>query len=34
MAEAETAESPDDLIGRPVCFNGEGIEFKDTVEAA
>lgn len=34
MAEAEQAESPNDFIGRPVCFSGEGIEFLDTLEAA
>jgi hypothetical protein len=34
MAEAEGAASPDDLIGRPACFDGHGIEFLDTMEAA
>ena len=34
MAEAEGAESEDSLIGRPVHFDGECIEFLDTLEAA
>jgi hypothetical protein len=29
MLEGEAAESPDDLIGREVCFNGDVIEFLD-----
>ncbi len=34
LAEGEGVESPDDLIGRPVVYNGETIEFLDTLEAA
>ncbi|OJW13152.1 MAG: hypothetical protein BGO49_20355 [Planctomycetales bacterium 71-10] len=34
MAETEGAESTDDLIGRPVFYNGETIEFLDNVEVA
>jgi hypothetical protein len=34
MVEGEGAESIDDLIGRPVCFNGEVIEFLNTLEVA
>ena len=34
LVEGEGIESPDDLIGRPVFFNGETIEFLDNVEAA
>ena len=34
MVEGEGIESPDDLIGRPVSYNGNVIEFLDNVEAA
>ena len=34
LVEGEGIESPDDLIGRPVFYNGETIEFLDNVEAA
>ena len=34
VAEAEGVESEDDLIRRPVSFDGEGMEFLDTLEAA
>ena len=33
MVEGEGCE-PDDLIGRPVCYDGEVIEFLDTLEVA
>lgn len=34
LVEGEGVECPDDLIGRPVLYNGETINFLDNVEAA
>lgn len=34
LVEGEGIESPDDLIGRLVSFDGEMIEFLDNLEAA
>jgi hypothetical protein len=34
MVEGEGVQSPDDLIGRPVFYNGETIEFLDLLEIA
>lgn len=34
LAEGEGIESLHDLEGRPIFYNGETIEFLDTVEAA
>jgi hypothetical protein len=34
MAEAEVIETAGDLVGRPVCYDGESIHFIDNVEAA
>ena len=34
MVEGEGVECLEDLIDRPVSYNGEAIEFLDTVEAA
>lgn len=34
VAEGEGIETASDLIGRPVFFDGETIEFLDTLEAA
>lgn len=34
MIDGEGIESPDELIGRPVVYNGESFEFLANVEAA
>jgi hypothetical protein len=34
MIDGEGIESPDELIGRSVCYDGETIEFLDNVEVA
>jgi len=34
MVEGEDIRTVGDLIGRPVCFDGETIEFLDNVEVA
>jgi hypothetical protein len=34
MLDGEGIETPDDLIGRPILYNGEAIEFLDSLEAA
>jgi len=34
IVEGEGVETPDDLIGRPIVYNGGAIEFLDSLEAA
>lgn len=34
VVEGEGVGTPDDLIGRPIVYNGGAIEFLDSLEAA